>query len=95
MSAALAGYKVPMAGFIISLESATRRPVLDRTGITSEFNYVLEFAPPQGTIDRNLPAISSPSLFTAVEEQLGLQLESARIPVELLVIDSVEKPSDN
>jgi uncharacterized protein (TIGR03435 family) len=96
-SAVVAGNKVSMAGLVISLESATRRPVLDQTGITVEFNYNLEFAPlrSEDIVNKSLPVLSSPSLFTALEEQLGLKLEPAKIPVEVLVIDHVERPSEN
>jgi uncharacterized protein (TIGR03435 family) len=41
------------------------------------------------------PECSGPSLFTAIQEQLGLKLESQKAPVEILVIDHVEKPSEN
>jgi bla regulator protein blaR1 len=80
------------------------RPVLDRTGLKGSFNFKLEWSPESaqvgGSSPRGLDPASptdtgGPSMFTAVEEQLGLKLESARGPVELLVIDHVEKPSQN
>jgi uncharacterized protein (TIGR03435 family) len=75
------------------------RIVLDRTGLTGAFQLELTFTPepianagnpPQGppVVDPNLP-----SLVTALREQLGLRLESARAPVEVLVIDSVDRPT--
>jgi uncharacterized protein (TIGR03435 family) len=64
------------------------RPVLDRTGITGEFDIELKWAP-----DENPD--SGPSIFTALQEQLGLRLEAQRGPVDLLVIDHVERPSAN
>ena len=64
--------------------------VFDRTGLTGNFDIELQWTP------ENLRAISAgegPSLFTALQEQLGLKLESARGPVEYLVIDSAELPT--
>ena len=63
------------------------RAVIDRTGLSGSFDLELQWAPEQ-TADA-----SGPSIFTAIQEQLGLKLESQRAPVEVLVIDSVERPS--
>jgi uncharacterized protein (TIGR03435 family) len=67
------------------------RTVVDQTGITGAFSVHLRFAPDE------VPGADAtgPSIFTAVQEQLGLKLESGKGPVEVLVIDSVEKPSGN
>jgi uncharacterized protein (TIGR03435 family) len=67
------------------------RPVLDRTGLTGNYAFDLKFAPPQNTN----PAPDRPQFTTALQEQLGLKLEPARAPVDVLVIDSVEKPNPN
>ena len=69
----------------------TRRPVLDQTGLTGDFTLDLEYAPPDAPISDS----SAPSVLTAVQEQLGLKLESAKVRAEVLVIDSAEKPSEN
>jgi uncharacterized protein (TIGR03435 family) len=69
----------------------TRRPVVDRTGLGGEFDFQLEFAPP----DAPAADSSAPSVFTAVQEQLGLKLETAKVPAEIVVIDRAEKPSEN
>ena len=74
------------------------RPVMDKTGIAGAFDFHLEFA-----IDEATPGIRpapsddppGPTIFTAVQEQLGLKLESAKGPGEFLIIDSVAKPSEN
>ena len=72
------------------LAALLRQPVADRTGIAGDYEIKLSFAPNDAT-DSTLP-----SLFTAVQEQLGLKLESAKVPVEMLVIDHVEKvPTEN
>lgn len=76
------------------------RPVIDRTGIQGRFDFDFEFA-----IDQSTPGFVSdaaaanstggPSVFTAVQDQLGLKLESTKGPGEFLVIDHVERPSEN
>jgi uncharacterized protein (TIGR03435 family) len=75
------------------------RPVIDRTGIAGKFDIHLEFA-----VDESTPKLrpSDPddsargvSIFTAIQQQLGLKLESAKGPGEFLVIDRVERPSGN
>jgi uncharacterized protein (TIGR03435 family) len=79
------------------------RPIVDKTGITGRFDVHLEFAPDQATPrlgDPNGPPAGAdadlgPSMFTAIQEQLGLKLEPAKGPGEFLVIDSVERPTEN
>jgi uncharacterized protein (TIGR03435 family) len=66
----------------------TDRPVLDRTGLAQEFQFELEFAA------QDDPA-SGPSIYTALTEQLGLKLVAGKAQVEVLVIDSAERPSAN
>jgi uncharacterized protein (TIGR03435 family) len=68
------------------------RPVLDRTGFTGSFKVLLEFAPVAPGRDADS---TKPSIFTALEEQLGLRLESQKGTEEVLVIDHVERPSAN
>ena len=63
------------------------RPVVDRTGLTGQFDLELQWAPEQ-TADA-----AGPSIFTAVQEQLGLKLESVRVPMSVLVVDSIERPT--
>jgi uncharacterized protein (TIGR03435 family) len=67
------------------------RPVIDRTELAGSFDVLLEFVRPA---PGSLPADVS-SLFTAIQQQLGLKLESARAPVEALVIERAERPSEN
>jgi uncharacterized protein (TIGR03435 family) len=84
--------KVSMQWFARVLGGVLGRPVLDRTGFTGSFKVLLEFAPvaPGGDTDS-----TKPSIFTALEEQLGLRLESEKGTEEVLVIDHVERPSAN
>ncbi len=68
------------------------RPVLDRTGLTGAYAYKLDWYPANRIPP---PDLDTPSMFTALQEQLGLRLESAKGPVEKLVIDHAERPSEN
>jgi uncharacterized protein (TIGR03435 family) len=67
------------------------RPVLDRTGLKGNYAFSLKFSPAAVTN----PDPDRPQFMTALQEQLGLRLESTRAPVDVLVIDSVEKPTPN
>jgi bla regulator protein BlaR1 len=78
-----------------------RRPVIDKTGFTGTFDINLEWttdqnpaAGPDGTGPASTDA-AGPSIFTVLQEQLGLKLESAKGPVEVLVVDHLEKPDAN
>jgi uncharacterized protein (TIGR03435 family) len=72
-----------------TLSAELDRTVIDNTGLKGGYDFHLEWAP------NPTPDSDEPSLFTAVQQQLGLKLESARSPVEIIVIDSAEKPSAN
>jgi uncharacterized protein (TIGR03435 family) len=73
-----------------------RRPVIDKVGMAGRFNFRLTFAPDENTpLLRRSENDSGPSIFTALQEQLGLKLEPAKGPHDFLVIDSVERPSEN
>ena len=85
--------KMSMTEFANILALALKRPVKDETGLKGEFAFTLEWTPGlSDTEDRPSPR---PSLFTAVQEQPGLKLESVKGPIEVLVIDHAEKPSGN
>jgi uncharacterized protein (TIGR03435 family) len=95
----------PMSQLAQLLSTWVTRTVVDRTGLTGTFDLELSWTPeqlPQGRGDPPpgaplLPPIdpNGPSIFTAVQEQLGLKLDSQRGPVEVLVIDSVEPPTED
>jgi uncharacterized protein (TIGR03435 family) len=99
--ARLTGAKVSMAEFARVLSRVLGRPVTDQTGFSGVFDVNLDFLPNDTAMGlpapppRTIPAeIASPSIFSAVQ-QLGLRLESSKGPVEVLVIDHVERPSAN
>jgi uncharacterized protein (TIGR03435 family) len=78
------------------------RPVVDRTGIEGEFDFTLNWTPDESQFFRmgilpRPPAdnATAPPLFEAIQEQLGLKLEPEKMPAEVLVIDHVERPSEN
>jgi uncharacterized protein (TIGR03435 family) len=74
------------------------RMVLDRTGLSGAFDLDLEWTPERTALAGDAspgapPASEGPSIFTALQEQLGLKLDSRRGPVDVLVIDHVERPT--
>jgi uncharacterized protein (TIGR03435 family) len=86
--------KATMEQFAVQLSnSGLERPVLDKTGLAGHYditlNWIPEFAGPPA------PDSNGVNVFTAVQEQLGLKLEPQKAPVEILVIDHAEKPSEN
>lgn len=84
------GNRVRIDNFAIVLSSSVfSRRVIDRTGLGGEFDLDLRFTPDSSTA----AAPEFPSIFTAVQEQLGLKLQSERAPVPILVIDSVQRPT--
>jgi bla regulator protein blaR1 len=86
---------VQMADFARNLSPSTGRIVLDRTGLTGPFDIELKFTPDPLGPGVGDPAVDVPSLFVAIQEQLGLKLEAVRAPVDILVIDSAQRPSEN
>jgi uncharacterized protein (TIGR03435 family) len=74
------------------------RPVLDKTGLTQRFDFVLRFQPDYAVpsrADSDPNPEPAPSLFTAIQEQLGLKLESGKGQVDIVVIDHVDHPTGN
>ena len=96
---------VPMSRIAQLLTQSVGRPVIDKTGLTGYFDFTLQWTPQPGSEMPIRPAgeppappppaadPDGPNLFTAIHEQLGLKLESTRGPVEVIVIDRLEKPT--
>ena len=80
-----------------ALVGVLERSVVDKTGVSGKFDIHLWWMPDQAPAgaDGVRPEASAVSLFTALEEQLGLKVESSRGPVDVLVIDHVERPTDD
>ena len=83
-----ASHHCRMSGLASSLSGAADRIVIDKTGLTGEYDVELTWAP-DGQPD------AGPSIFTAVQEELGLKLEPAKAPLDVVVIDHLERPSEN
>lgn len=83
------GQNVTMGEFATDLGHLTHHIVIDRTGLTSSYDFTVTFAP-QDDKDAN-----APSLFTALQEQLGLRLEPEKGPVEIYVVDHLSDPTSN
>lgn len=81
---------VPLAGLAASLSNSVSRIVLDRTALDGSFDVDLTWAP--GGVDSTIQ--DRASIFTAIQEQLGLRLEATRGPVDVLVVDAAGRPSD-
>jgi uncharacterized protein (TIGR03435 family) len=96
----MTGNKVTVVQLAADLSFLLGRLVVDKTGISGSFDIRLEWTPDPNLgkalgDDEPRPASDGPSIFTAVQEQLGLRLEPRRGPAEILVIDHAEKPSPN
>lgn len=99
---------VPMSFLATQLTKMTGRTVLDRTGLTSSYDFTLSWTPDEkqkktskakadggGKAASTTDQASGPSLFTALEKQIGLRLQSTKGPVEVLVVDHAEKPTED
>jgi bla regulator protein BlaR1 len=98
----LHGEGVPLGFLATAMSGHLGRSVIDKTGLTGKYDIDLRWSPDPGQAGAGpfgelpqAPDPNGPSIFTAVQEQLGLRLESQKAPVETLVIDRVERPSEN
>lgn len=102
----LTGTDAQLSGLVTLLSRQLGRPIVDKTGLTGNYDFTLEWAPDDGgpappkpqdgsaTSTANAPDPGA-SVFTALQEQLGLKLESTKGPVDVVVIDHIEKPTEN
>ena len=83
-----------MSALSAALEAILERPVIDRTGLSGEFDFDLTYTP---NVDGfpNGASSNAPGLPTALREQLGLRLESGRAQVQVFVVDDVRQPAEN
>jgi uncharacterized protein (TIGR03435 family) len=98
-NAKLPGRNASMAQFAAVMQrSIFDRPVLDKTGLSGRYDFDLEWTPDEtqfGGVVKETPQSTKPPLFTALQEQLGLKLESMKAPVLVLAINNIERPSEN
>src|SRR4029079_14885727 len=99
LGATLQGSALSFANLVNALSPQLDRPVIDKSGLQPGlYDFLLQFAPDPGQAPssavRGGSTESAPSIFTAVQEQLGLRLVSSNGPVDILVIDSIRKPQN-
>ena len=95
---AFLGRAIPMSAFVQMFARQTQRIIVDRTGLTGRWDLDLKWMPdepPRAGRDSAAPDPNAPSMFTALEEQLGLRLEAVRAPVDVWIVDRVEPPVEN
>ena len=92
-----------MSQFAAVLQNSMDRPVVDESGLSERYDFTVTFTPdaaqaallggaPRPAVDN---PDAAPDLFSAFQQQLGLRLEAAKAPVDVMVIDKVERPSEN
>jgi uncharacterized protein (TIGR03435 family) len=87
----------PLSALVNVLSREFRMPILDKTGLEGKFDFKVEFAPQApGALTPDTTDEDAPNLLTAVQQQLGLKLNPSKIPLDVLMIDRVEKvPTEN
>jgi uncharacterized protein (TIGR03435 family) len=101
--ATLASNAVPIANLVNQLSQMTGQQVVDQTGLKGTYEYTLQFAPQRAPEDLPGPPErpesaaddNTASIFTALQEQLGLKLDSTKGPIETITVDHIEEPSEN
>lgn len=79
---------LPMSMLAEMLSKQLEVPIVDKTGLSGDYDFTLRWGPENDSE-------AGPSIYTAIQEQLGLRLEAAKLPIECLVVDHVERPSPN
>lgn len=91
------GFAAPMSLLAEDLADTLGRPVIDKTGLTEKYDWKLQWAPEAtpGSPEAPQQVSAGPTISTALQDQLGLKLESTKGPVEVYVIDHIDRPSEN
>jgi uncharacterized protein (TIGR03435 family) len=95
-----------MEEFAMLMQGTLDRPVVDQTGLKDRYDFTLRWTPDESQYGGRVPPPNSgdngaaaadapPPLFTAIQEQLGLKLDAMKAPAKVMVIESVQKPSEN
>jgi uncharacterized protein (TIGR03435 family) len=90
----ISGIGVPLADFVRTLSASAGRVVVDATGLAGVYDLDLKWTPDQPPGADSVPA-NRPSLFTAIQDQLGLRLEPRQVPIEVFFIESAERPAED
>jgi uncharacterized protein (TIGR03435 family) len=85
----ISGTGIPLGHFISILQAQLGYPIANEMGLSGNFDLTLKY------VRDDTPGAEGPSIFSALEEQLGLRLETRKGPVEVFVIDSAERPKEN
>jgi uncharacterized protein (TIGR03435 family) len=87
----------PLTVLTNGLTAITQRRVVDSTGLTGDWEFDISFNPPSVPpgIELPPPDPGTASLFTVLQEQLGLKLEATRLPMQVMVVDSVDRPVED
>lgn len=92
----ITGEAVSMPELARVLSQQIGRSIADRTGLKGTYNFKLSWTPEMDPNSSGAPAADTgPSIFTALQEQLGLKLESAKVPVRVLIVDHIDHPDQN
>jgi uncharacterized protein (TIGR03435 family) len=86
---------MPLSAFTDALSTQIGRSVIDCTGLTGNYDLVIKWSPRDESAAESVNAQDAPDIFTAVKEQLGLELHPGKGPVQVLVVDNVTMPSEN
>ncbi len=91
------GQAASMDQLTANLQMFARAPVVDKTGLAGTYDFTLTAAPQPALTpgDSDPPVSNGQSLFSAVQQQLGLKLTPAKVPVEYVIVDHIERPSEN
>ena len=84
----------PLAALAGALRNAIDRPIADETGLSGFYEYTIEYTSKEDPASGNAIGLA-PSVFSAVQEQLGLKLEPVRSPTRVFVVDSIERPTQD
>jgi len=85
----------PIVRLLPILSNEAGRTVVDKSGLTGKYNFTLSWRAAMAQAEADDGAVSTPDLFTALQEQLGLKLEPIKGPVDVVVIDHLERPGEN
>lgn len=91
----ISAHDIEMSGFANVLSQQVERTVIDKTGLTGKYDLDLKFSRDDSSASAHTDIDDSPSIFAALEEQLGLKLQAGKGAVDTLVVDQITQPSEN
>jgi uncharacterized protein (TIGR03435 family) len=91
----LRGEGTSIKNLINALSKYVQRPIVDKTNLAGKYDFTVKWSSSPANAASSVDSATGPDIFTALPDQLGLKLEAAKGPVEVIVIDHVERPSEN